>query len=99
MELTKKEKKIIAQLLLLEQIQLTDDMIKGKKLVIDCMDYCDSISSILKKLGTFMMNYENTLILLLALIMIRKLLEVLLLMKLEEIMMMMISYLRMLKKY
>ena len=46
----KKEKKIIAQLLLLEQIQLTDDMIKGKKLVIDCMDYCDSISSILKKL-------------------------------------------------
>ena len=50
MELTKKEKKIIAQLLLLEQIQLTDDMIKCKKLVIDCMDYCDSISSILKKL-------------------------------------------------
>ena len=50
MKLTKKEKKIIAQLLLLEQIQLTDDMINGKKLAIDCMDYFDSISSILKKL-------------------------------------------------
>ena len=52
MELTKKEKKIIAQLLLLEQIQLTDDMIKGKKLVIDCMGYCDAITIILKKLKT-----------------------------------------------
>jgi hypothetical protein len=50
MELTKKEKKIIAQLLLSEQIQLLDDMIYGRKLVIDNMGYCDSISTILKKL-------------------------------------------------
>ena len=50
MELTKKEKKIIAQLLLSEQIQLLDDMIYGRKLVIDNMGYCDSISTILRKL-------------------------------------------------
>jgi hypothetical protein len=50
MELTKKEKKIIAQLLLSEQIQLLDDMIYGKKLVTDNMGYCDSITTILKKL-------------------------------------------------
>ena len=52
MELTKKEKKIIAQLLLKEQIKLMDDMIGGKKLVIDSMGYCESISTILKKLRT-----------------------------------------------
>ena len=52
MELTKKEKKIIANLLLLEQIKLLDDMIVGKKLAIDSMSYCESISTILKKLKT-----------------------------------------------
>ena len=52
MELTKKEKKIIAQLLLSEQIQLLDDMIYGKKLVTDNMGYCDAITTILKKLKT-----------------------------------------------
>ena len=50
MNLTKKEKNIIAQLLLSEQIQLLDDMIYGRKLVIDNMGYCDSISTILRKL-------------------------------------------------
>ena len=52
MELTKKEKKIIAQLLLNELHQVMDDMIGGKKLVTDNMGYCDSITTILKKLKT-----------------------------------------------
>lgn len=52
MELTKKEKKIIANLLLSEQKKLMDDMIVGKKLVINSMGYCESISIILKKLRT-----------------------------------------------
>ena len=50
MKLTKKEKKIIAQLLLNELHQIMDDMIGGRKLVTDNMGYCDSITTILKKL-------------------------------------------------